>query len=176
MKIAMWTNRMRFDQLEYSKNSPVVKESTFKIFDVPNLQESRTFAIKQSILERDDNLMIAIESVTVKEEEFFDFIERPMRSRPTLIPDYNSKLRLEFSLSSDANFIQRDVYNSFMLLGDIGGFSGLLFSAGAIIVGLFTHNNPQNYLTRKLFTQNDQNVDKTSSNADSKQNDKKLDP
>ena len=36
-KIAMWMNRMRFDQLEYSKDSPLVKESQMKWFDFPNL-------------------------------------------------------------------------------------------------------------------------------------------
>ena len=63
------------------------------------------FTVKESILERDDNLMMAIESVTVKEEDFFDFVERPTRSRPHFIPDYNSKLRLEFSINPDATFI-----------------------------------------------------------------------
>ena len=33
----MWINRMRFDQLEYSKDSPVIKESLMKWFDIPNL-------------------------------------------------------------------------------------------------------------------------------------------
>ncbi len=55
---------MRFDQLEYFKDSPVVKESQFRIFDLPNLHESRTFAIKESILEHEDSLLMAIESIT----------------------------------------------------------------------------------------------------------------
>lgn len=38
-----------------------------------------------------------------------------------------------------------------MLLGDVGGFQGLLLSAGAVIVGLFTHNNPENYLAKSLY-------------------------
>lgn len=38
-----------------------------------------------------------------------------------------------------------------MLLGDVGGFQGLLFSAGAFIVGLFTYNNPENYLVYNLY-------------------------
>jgi hypothetical protein len=44
-----------------------------------------------------------------------------------------------------------------MLLGDVGGFSGLLFSVGAVIVGFLTHNNPENYLARKLYVEKDQN-------------------
>ena len=62
-----------------------------------------------------------------------------------------------------------------MLLGDIGGFSGILFSAGSVIIGLFTHNNSQNYLTRRLFTQFDHTDDKTQS-TDKETQSKKLDP
>ena len=39
----------------------------------------------------------------------------------------------------------------------MGGFSGILFSAGAVIVGFFTHNNSHNYLAQKLFTANREN-------------------
>lgn len=56
------------------------------------------------------------------------------------------KLTLGFALSKDVTLIQRDVYNSFMLLGDIGGFQGIFFTVGAALVGIFTHNNPENYL------------------------------
>ena len=64
LSIVMWTNRMRFDQLEYFKDSPIIKESEIRIFDLPNRHESRTFAIKESFLEREDNLMMAFESMT----------------------------------------------------------------------------------------------------------------
>ena len=38
-----------------------------------------------------------------------------------------------------------------MLLGDVGGFSGLLYTVGASIVSLLTYNNPENRLVEKLF-------------------------
>ena len=66
---------MRFDQLEYSKPSPIFKESTIKFFDLPNLHETRIFSVKETILEREDNLLMAIESLTEIEEHYFDFIE-----------------------------------------------------------------------------------------------------
>ncbi len=72
----MLTNRMRFDQLEFFKDSPVVKESTLKYYDVPTLQESRIFKVKESILEREDNLLMAVESVTGVEDEYFDIVEQ----------------------------------------------------------------------------------------------------
>ena len=38
-----------------------------------------------------------------------------------------------------------------MLLGDVGGFSGLLYTVGSSIVSLLTYNNPENKLVEKLF-------------------------
>ena len=47
--------------------------------------------------------------------------------------------------------INRTVYSTFMLLGDVGGFTGLLYAVGALIVSLLTFNNPENRLVQKLF-------------------------
>lgn len=54
-------------------------------------------------------------------------------------------------MSSQVTEISREVYNSFMLFGDVGGFSGLLFTLNAIIVNIFTYNNTENYLVESLF-------------------------
>ena len=43
---------MRFNQLDYSSDSPVVKESSIKFFGLPNLQELKLLQIKESILKR----------------------------------------------------------------------------------------------------------------------------
>ena len=56
-----------------------------------------------------------------------------------------------FSVDVDVNLIDRTVYNTFMLLGDVGGFSGLLYAVGAQIVSLMTYNNPENRLVERLF-------------------------
>ena len=56
-----------------------------------------------------------------------------------------------FNLDLDVTLIDRTVYSTFMLLGDVGGFFGLLYSVGALIVSLLTHNNPENRLAEKLF-------------------------
>ena len=56
-----------------------------------------------------------------------------------------------FNLNLDVILIDRTVYSTFMLLGDVGGFSGLLYTVGASIVSLLTYNNPENRLAGKLF-------------------------
>ena len=54
-------------------------------------------------------------------------------------------------MDTNVTVIDRTVYSTFMLLGDVGGFSGLLYTVGASFVGLLTYNNPENKLVEKLF-------------------------
>ena len=96
---------------------------------------------------------MAIESLTGDEDKFFDMIETDSFTRP---PDtgnsiYRIKLWIGFELNSDVTLIQRNVYNSFMLLGDVGGLQGILLSIGAIIVSIFTYNTPENFLAKNLY-------------------------
>lgn len=48
---------------------------------------------------------MAIEPLTGKEDEFFDFVEMPKESRSHPRPNYNAKLTITFGASSDAFFI-----------------------------------------------------------------------
>ena len=47
--------------------------------------------------------------------------------------------------------IERSVYNSFMLLGDVGGFTGFLGYLCSILVSILTYKNSTNHLTRQLY-------------------------
>ena len=47
--------------------------------------------------------------------------------------------------------IERSVYTTFMLLGDVGGLQGIFISFAAIIVSFITHNNPENFLVQNLY-------------------------
>ena len=47
--------------------------------------------------------------------------------------------------------VERHVYNSFMLLGDVGGFSGLLFAIGSVLVRIFNFANAQNFVVQSLY-------------------------
>ena len=70
--ILLWSNRKRFDQLDYSSNSPVVKESFIQWFPVPRSQKSYNMNVKVAELEREDNLLMAIYDVTTKTEPYFN--------------------------------------------------------------------------------------------------------
>ena len=42
--------------------------------------------------------------------------------------------------------VERQVYNIFMLLGDVGGFAGLLYALGSILVSIFNFANAENFV------------------------------
>ena len=47
--------------------------------------------------------------------------------------------------------IERSVYNVLMLLGDVGGLYGLLFSVFAYVNMVFNFQNPENTLVSSLY-------------------------
>ena len=51
----------------------------------------------------------------------------------------------------EVTLIERNVYNSFMLFGDVGGFSGLLLTIGSFLVSIFNFYNAENYVAQSLF-------------------------
>ena len=54
-------------------------------------------------------------------------------------------------MSSSVIQISRDVYNIFMLFGDVGGFFGLLVTLNASLLNITTYNNAENFLVGYLF-------------------------
>ena len=70
-----------------------------------------------------------------------------------ILGEDNERIRynLEFSASKDVTYVQRVVYNLFMLLGDVGGLSGSLTLVSTVLVSLFTFKNADNHLVQILF-------------------------
>ena len=86
-------------------------------------------------LNREDNLLMSLSGITDKSETFLDVVHDSLVFRPY---DYNVRLSYEIFIDLNLRTIDRQVYNAFVLFGDIGGFSGLLFTIGATIQGLIT--------------------------------------
>ena len=99
--------------------------------------------VKETQLVREDNLLMSIQALTEVEEEFFS-IEYGQKTSRT--DSFNTRYQLEFYFDHDVTKIERVVYNSFMLLGDIGGFYGILVSVFALINRLLNYQNAENYL------------------------------
>ena len=74
---------------------------------------------------------------------------------------------MTYSVSGDVTIIERSVYSTFQLLGDVGGFQGLFLSVGATFVGFWNYYNAENFLIGNLFL---------SPLSKDKDFDKKLDP
>ena len=51
--------------------------------------------------------------------------------------------------------IERSVYNFLMLLGDVGGLYGLLFSVFAILNEVFSFRKSENLLAQSLYKRSD---------------------
>ena len=79
---------------------------------------------------------MSLTGITDKSEQYFNFQTDAQTFRPY---NYNTRLSFELFIDLDLRTIDRQVYNTFVLLGDIGGFSGLLFTIGAIIQGITTY-------------------------------------
>ena len=54
-------------------------------------------------------------------------------------------------MDAEVTLIDREVYNLFMLLGDVGGLSGLLFTFGSLLTGVINFQNAENYVVQSLF-------------------------
>ena len=100
----------------------------------------------------EDNRLIAIDGVTTVNSEFVQSRLGKTYQRPRWQVGINSRLQLVFIVNHDVTFTTRTVYSTFMLLGDVGGFSGLLYAVGTSLVGLLTYNSAMNRLAGKLFT------------------------
>ena len=59
-------------------------------------------------------------------------------------------------MDRDVKTIKRQVYNSFMLIGDVGGFYGLFVSISFSILSVINYNKSENILIGDLFKANDQ--------------------
>ena len=105
--------------------------------------------VKETRLVREDNLFMPLEALTEVEEEFFSIEVGKTSSRTD---SFHTRYQLEFYFDHDVTQIERVVYNSFMLLGDIGGFYGILVSVFSLINSLLNYHNAANYLVEQLYS------------------------
>ena len=117
------------------------------------MAEAREYKITRSEVIHDDNLLIALEGVTDEDGYYIQAEPGQISSRIVFSRDSSIKLQLYYSVDPDVILIDRTVYSTFMLLGDVGGLTGLLFTVSASLVSLLTYNKPENKLVEKLFSQ-----------------------
>ena len=74
-----------------------------------------------------------IYGVTEEEDNAF---EMKLRAAANLGEYYETRLEIDIIVNKDRTKIQRAVYNTFALLGDIGGFYGLFVSIATALLGI----------------------------------------
>ena len=62
-------------------------------------------------------------------------------------------------MSFSVKKVERSVYNFLMLLGDVGGLYGLLFSVLASFNAIFNFKKPENLLVQSLYKGDDNQND-----------------
>ena len=65
------TNNGRFEQDDFSSDSPIVRESLMNWYEIPARPLRHVFEITQTDVERDDNLLISLSGITENNESFF---------------------------------------------------------------------------------------------------------
>ena len=83
-------------------------------------------------------MIMAIDSITDVEENYFVIEQGNDVARNY---KYNSRLQQIYHFDSDVTYIERSVYNTFMLIGDVGGFIGFLSTASNFLMYVASYNN-----------------------------------
>ena len=86
--------------------------------------------------------------VTEQDESAFDL--NPTESRYQNLR-YRSRCQIIIDMDIDTDTVFRAVYNTFNLLGDIGGFYGLLFSLASALLSVLNFQKSENLLAQNLF-------------------------
>ena len=92
---------------------------------------------------------MAFTGLTETEETIFDLEEY----QTTLINanTFNERYSHIYKMNYAVQTVERSVYNVLMLLGDVGGLYGLLFSVFAYFNMVFNFQNPENTLVTSLY-------------------------
>ena len=79
----------------------------------------KEYKISETALFREDGLFMAVNGITQIEDEAFEIVHtediHPIPAWPTEL------LVLKYWMDRDLGKVERSVYNTFMLLGDVGG-------------------------------------------------------
>ena len=111
----------------------MVEESVLLWYQFPRTQTRYKMKVQQTAVQKEDNLFLAINGITDKEEKGFitELHEKEYSSSDRYV-----RLEVIFEMNKDLLQIERSVYNIFMLLGDIGGLNGLFVTAATTLLGI----------------------------------------
>ena len=91
---------------------------------------------------------MAINGLTDKEDTIFSIQER------TVVQfnyEFNDRYLQSYHMNLSVKTTERSVYNFLMLLGDVGGLFGLLFSVFATLNNVLNFQKAENFLVQSLY-------------------------
>ena len=145
--IVLVMNEMHFDQTKYDQ-SPILGETKISWHEFPSRNQKYTFEVQPFELTREDNLIMSIPKVTKHTDSFFTIEKVETETRTSA---RSTRLQMSFTMSRNLIQIERTVYNVFLLLSDVGGLIGLLFSLSAGLLKLLNFESMENGLVGELY-------------------------
>ena len=107
---------------------------------------------------------MAIDGITEVEARGFEIVEDKVKHK---WQEYYNRLDLVFMMNKDLVRIERQVLNTFDLLGNVGGVQGLLTSIAVSILSIINFQKPENKLVSNLY-----GVKRRKGKSEAKQKDK----
>ena len=117
-------------------------------YEIPKYNQKIINKVVMTELQRKDSLLIDLTGITDKEDSY---LQIELDAYETRTRNLNARLQYEIFFDRDEVVIERSVYNTFMLLGDIGGLSTILFTIGSIFNQIWHTNNAENFLAKQLY-------------------------
>ena len=117
-------------------------------YEIPKYNQKIINKVVMTELQRKDSLLIDLTGITDKEDSY---LQIELDAYETRTRDLNARLQYEIFFDRDEVVIERSVYNTFMLLGDIGGLSSILFTIDSIFNQIWHTNNAENFLAKQLY-------------------------
>ena len=142
-------NNQRFLPHDYSGGPPIQSYVQVEWQYVSLRPETQFYEVKRSIIQREDNLFMAIGGLTNKQDSFFE-IEK-VASQALIGKNRFGILKQQINLTLDAHVISRSVYNFLTLLGDVGGFYGIVAAFFAILNNALSYNKAENLFAQTLY-------------------------
>ena len=117
-------------------------------YEIPKYNQKIINKVVMTELQRKDSLLIDLTGITDKEDSY---LQIELDAYETRTRNLNARLQYEIFFDRDEVVIERSVYNTFMLLGDVGGLSSILFTIGSIFNQIWHTNNAENFLAKQLY-------------------------
>ena len=108
------------------------------------------FKIQKTEIELHDFDVIKLDKFTMYESEDLFGLEQ-LADRSYEKADKSNWVSVTVEMSLSLNQVERNVYTMFDMLSDIGGLSGILVSAFAIMASIWNYLAYDNYLVSRLF-------------------------